>query len=252
MVCRIGARSLEAYHDRELDAAAEARFEAHLGRCAECRVELEALAAEARLFEAYGSRSGREPSPGAWPAIRRAIEDRSAPVLYRGWLGGAAAAVAAAAVLLAGVLVLQRSSPDAPQAPPAGAVAQKPTAAERSAGPLAPAVSMEPRVAEAIPPRMPTRPRTTSPRAVPPAAAIERAEREYVEAIRIAAAAAEARKATLDPVLRSVVETNLEIVDRSIDATRRAYRAHPNDLDLAEYLLSAYSRKLDVLRELGS
>jgi hypothetical protein len=216
MACTIGMRSLEAYHDRELDASASAAFEAHLAGCSECRRDLAALVRELRLYHDYVAGASREPPPRIWNEIRMRLDERHGSARWLGWRGAAVAACAAMAV---GSLVL---------------IQHARLSEERS-------VRAIPRAPES---------RVEQP--VPPSAAIQRAERDYVEAIRLVSAGAEARKAALDPATRRVVERNLEIVDRTIDASRRAYRENPNDLDLAEYLLSAYSRKLEVLRDLAS
>jgi hypothetical protein len=42
----------------------------------------------------------------------------------------------------------------------------------------------------------------------------------------------------------------LASVDRTIAGTRKAVRQHPDDPVAVQYMLSAYSRKVDVLREM--
>ena len=82
--------------------------------------------------------------------------------------------------------------------------------------------------------------------------AIRRAEGEYQEAIRILTALAEERKASLKPELVRELNQNLHAIDQAIASTRKAYQAHPNDPELALYMLWAYARKVELLQDLVS
>jgi len=82
--------------------------------------------------------------------------------------------------------------------------------------------------------------------------AIHRAEREYQEAIRILTALAEERKASLEPELVKELDQNLRVIDQAIASTRKACEAHPNDPELALYMLWAYARKVELLQDLLS
>lgn len=80
---------------------------------------------------------------------------------------------------------------------------------------------------------------------------IQRAERDYVDAIKVLSAAVNKRKSTLDPRLVAAFEKNLAIVDRAIAQTRKAYETHPGDPEIAQYMLLAYANKVDLMRELA-
>jgi len=82
--------------------------------------------------------------------------------------------------------------------------------------------------------------------------AIHRAEGEYQEAIRILTALAEERKASLEPELVKELDQNLRVIDQAIASTRKACEAHPNDPELALYMLWAYARKVELLQDLLS
>jgi hypothetical protein len=79
---------------------------------------------------------------------------------------------------------------------------------------------------------------------------IQRAEREYIDAIRVLSDILEKQKKSMDPRVVAEVEINLKIIDESIAATRQAYHEHPTDPELAHYMLSAYSKKVEILQEL--
>lgn len=79
---------------------------------------------------------------------------------------------------------------------------------------------------------------------------IQRAERDYVDAIKVLSTAVNKRKSTLDPRLVAAFEKNLTIVDRTIAQTRKASRDHPGDPEIAQYMLLAYAKKVELLREL--
>ncbi|NWG14318.1 MAG: hypothetical protein HXY20_12380 [Acidobacteria bacterium] len=81
---------------------------------------------------------------------------------------------------------------------------------------------------------------------------IARAEREYLEAIRLLSGIVEKRKPSLDPELVAELERNLKAIDENIAATRQAFREHPSDPELALYMLAAYAKKVEILQEIAS
>jgi hypothetical protein len=81
--------------------------------------------------------------------------------------------------------------------------------------------------------------------------AIQRAEREYVEAIRVLNNIVERHKASLDPKLATELERNLKAIDEAIASTQKAYHDHPTDPELAQYMLAAYQKKVELLQELA-
>ena len=81
---------------------------------------------------------------------------------------------------------------------------------------------------------------------------IQHAEQEYLDAIRVLSAIVDKRKASLEPSLLAEMEANLRAIDESIAATRKAYQAHPSDPELAQFMLAAYSRKVELLLDLAS
>ena len=79
---------------------------------------------------------------------------------------------------------------------------------------------------------------------------IRQAEQKYVAAIKILSRDATRRRSQLDTEMAARFERTLTTIDRTIADTRRAAREHPGDPVAAQYMLAAYSRKVDVLREM--
>jgi hypothetical protein len=51
----------------------------------------------------------------------------------------------------------------------------------------------------------------------------------------------------LRPTLRAEYERNLQVVDEAIAQTRVVAQRNPNDKDAADFLLSAYQSKVDLM-----
>ena len=60
----------------------------------------------------------------------------------------------------------------------------------------------------------------------------------------------ERRRSRLDAPTLARLEQSLHVADRSIADTRKVVRQHPADPVAVQYMLNAYSRKVDVLREM--
>ncbi len=93
--------------------------------------------------------------------------------------------------------------------------------------------------------------RMTSHRDKPEAAPADKflpGEQSYLNAIASLSATVEADGgATLSPAARAEYKRNLDVVDQAIAETRREARRNPRDGDAAEFLLSAYQSKVDLL-----
>ena len=76
------------------------------------------------------------------------------------------------------------------------------------------------------------------------------AERKYLTAISLLTRDAERRRSSLDPEELARFDQALAAVDRTIAGTRVAVRAHPDDPVAVQYMLAAYARKVDVLRQM--
>jgi hypothetical protein len=79
---------------------------------------------------------------------------------------------------------------------------------------------------------------------------VREAEQKYVAAIAMLSRDVNRRRSRLDAETIARFERTLSAVDRNIADTRRAARRHPNDPVAAQYMLTAYAKKVDVLREM--
>ncbi|MDT5062286.1 MAG: hypothetical protein QOH63_2745 [Acidobacteriota bacterium] len=80
---------------------------------------------------------------------------------------------------------------------------------------------------------------------------VREAEQKYVAAITMLSRDVSRRRSRLDPEMAARFERTLAAVERTISDTRRAVRQHPGDPVAAQYMLTAYARKVDVLREMA-
>jgi len=99
----------------------------------------------------------------------------------------------------------------------------------------------------------PSRPPRLSPKPAPLTAeqAVREAEQKYVAAIAILSRDVNKHRSELDPAIAAKFEATLASIDFTIRETKRAVREHPGDPVAAQYMLAAYSEKLDVLREMA-
>ncbi|HEV7375336.1 MAG TPA: zf-HC2 domain-containing protein [Pyrinomonadaceae bacterium] len=81
---------------------------------------------------------------------------------------------------------------------------------------------------------------------------VREAEQKYVAAIAMLSRDVNSRRSRLDPKMAARFEQTLAAVERTISDTRRAVREHPGDPVAAQYMLTAYAKKVDVLREMAS
>lgn len=79
---------------------------------------------------------------------------------------------------------------------------------------------------------------------------VREAEQKYVAAIAMLSRDVNRRRSQLDPGTAARFEQTLAAVDRTIADTRRAARKHPGDPVAAQYMLTAYAKKVEVLREI--
>lgn len=79
---------------------------------------------------------------------------------------------------------------------------------------------------------------------------VREAEQKYVAAIAMLSRDVNRRRSRLDPAMSARFAQTLAAVDRTIADTRRAARQHPGDPVAAQYMLTAYAKKVEVLREI--
>ena len=81
---------------------------------------------------------------------------------------------------------------------------------------------------------------------------VREAEQRYVAAIKILERDVKTRRQRLDPDTRARFEETLASIDRTIAETRKSARQHGNDPVAVQYMLSAYAKKVEVMREMAA
>jgi hypothetical protein len=80
---------------------------------------------------------------------------------------------------------------------------------------------------------------------------VAEAEQRYIAAISLLQKDVAKKRTSLDPQTVARFDESLAAVDRSIAETRRAVKEHAGDPIAAQYMLSAYAKKVEVLREMA-
>jgi len=83
-----------------------------------------------------------------------------------------------------------------------------------------------------------------------PSQLVRDAEKNYLSAIAMLTRDVAQRPSQLDSETRAKLDGALASIDRTISATRRAVKKNPNDPLAVQYMLTAYARKVDVLKEM--
>lgn len=266
---------IEDYVDGSLDDRAAARVSSHTASCAECASFHLELIREQEVYARYNR--DVELTPMLWASIAERIkQDRvekpqGLMARLREQLQGAFAAPrlspALAAVLViiaigATVFVMSRlnsrerqliaagnsnkavetspgSAPTpAPDNPPAGKDLASNTATEHTASAkqktTAPGLKQPQRAASQL----------------TPAQLVREAEYKYLTAIAMLSRDVNSKRSQLDPMMLARFDASLAEIDRTIKETRQVVRSNPEDPIALQYLLAAYSKKVDVLREM--
>lgn len=277
MNCETCQTELEDLLYGELNVARTAALTEHLSGCNDCRARQATLEHEQNLFAQYYEQNALEPSDEMWTAIHARIKDNGAPAApaptdWKAKLQGFFLPLLAPAMLrqagLAALLVLVSVGVTAlyfsRRNEEKQAVAVNPSPSPRATLSATP----EP---TAPPPQATPRPLASGkslalqvPKAErKPAAAqplnenelltqqIAKAAREYQGAIRLLERTIAKRKTELDEGTIQQFEGSLALIDASIAASRQALQAHPNDPTAARYLLTAYSKKVELMQEIA-
>jgi hypothetical protein len=98
-----------------------------------------------------------------------------------------------------------------------------------------------------------TNPRTTAVSStLTPAQLVREAEQKYLTAIAMLSRDVNGKRSQLDPIMLARFDSALGDIDRTIRDTRRVVRENPEDPIALQYLLAAYSKKVDVLRGMSA
>jgi hypothetical protein len=281
MKCEEFQALIEEYVDGALDQRAAGTLTAHMNACAACSRFREELVREQELYSKY--ERDVEVSPALWSSIEAQIKQDGVArpagfgSRFREWMNGGLAAprlspafAAALVVFAIGLTVAVMSylnsqsrtlvasgnknasvaNPGAPNddrtAPaPAPAPAANPREAVANGGSVAGEKPDQAKVNVAVP-----RKNLASTAASTPEQLVREAEQKYVTAIAMLTRDVNRRRSQLDPMMLARLDAALGGIDRTIRDTRRVVRKNPEDPIALQYLLAAYSKKVDVLREM--
>jgi hypothetical protein len=81
---------------------------------------------------------------------------------------------------------------------------------------------------------------------------VREAESKYLAAIRMLSEDVRRKRTRLDPQVAARFDETLAAIDRSIAETRRTVFRQRNDPVAVQYMLSAYARKVEVMREMAA
>ena len=81
---------------------------------------------------------------------------------------------------------------------------------------------------------------------------VNEAEQKYLAAIAMLSRNAARKRSQIDPVTLEKLDHAIAAINRTIAGTRKAVREHPDDPIAVQYMLTAYARKVDVLREMAA
>lgn len=280
MKCEECQPFLEEYIDGELDMKLAAQVSAHASNCPDCSKAYEELKQEQALYAHY--QRDIEVTPALWAGVEARIrQEKAAPTpggfaIWRERLAGLFAAprfspaFAAGLVLLAiGVTVFvmsvmnsrnnnqpvattrtaQDGSPDNANKPVEtipeskreelagdGKDADRKAPVEKENKP-----AVQKQLLAKAPPKQ----------AADPTQLIREAEQKYLAAISILSRDFNRHRSQIDPTVLARFDNALADINRTIKETRRVVHEHPDDPVALQYLLSAYAKKVDALRDMA-
>jgi len=279
MKCEECQQFLEEYIDGELEMKLAAQVSAHASSCSDCSKAYEELKQELEVYAHY--QRDVEVTPALWAGVEARIRQEKA-ALRPGGLAGLrerlaalfatprfSPALAAALVLLAiGLTVVVMSvmnsrnnnQPLATDRPPQESTS--PNNANKPVEPPAPkpdekrvelAGTDKPATVEKEnkPAHKKQLVANAPPKQADPAQLVREAEQKYLAAISILSRDVNRRRSQIDPTVLARFDSALSDIDRTIKETRRIVREHPDDPVALQYLLSAYAKKVDTLRDMA-
>lgn len=287
MNCRDCLSLIELYFDAALDERTAALVTAHMAHCPACSGEYTKLQDEQDLYLRYECEAPEVVTSVIWEGVRARLRSdvRAAPSTLFGRLQRRLAAVSgrlaapifsptattAAAMIFAVGLTLalmnytarhegavpptDEVTPSAPSDTPSRNKAQiVGHVAAPDAGPKRPPLNEKNGGQDRVKPARGGRAGRVTGRASAaraPDELVREAEQKYLAAIAILARDVKVRGARLPPEIATSFGRTLASVDQVIADTRRAVRQHPRDPVAAQYMLTAYAKKVEVLREIA-
>ena len=207
---------LSDYIDDELAPDERAALEAHLATCGDCSTTLDELRA---VVARAGVLVPRPPEADLWPGIAPRLESTGTVMPFQPRTIGRRFSFTMPQLVAAGLALMVMSGGGVWVLQHGGRATDTPSVAASETAPadanLAPAALADPRYDAAI-------------------ADLEQALR--------------AGHADLDPGTITIIEANLDAIDKAIDQSRRALAADPANVYLNNHLADSRQRKLALLR----
>lgn len=292
MKCEECLNVIEEYSDLELDEPEALSVRAHIAACEACSRQLDMLSAERNLYALYRRDLEVTPALWNGIAARIQATKVEQPVSLGSRLRESFAAlfgtprlspaltfalVVLAVGATAGLMKYMQPEPQVALNPPvaqkgtetAGAAKERASAADpgEDKSPEAESADEQPAARKNVYGDKPAQvlavlDRTETRRAAPrpelymdgesPDQLVREAEQKYMAAITMLARDAKRRRTLLEPDVRARFEQTLTTVDQTIAETRRAARRQPNDPVAVQYMLAAYAKKVEVLKEMAT
>lgn len=271
---------IEDYADGALDHKAALRVTSHTATCAECASFYQEMSREQEVYARY--QRDVEVTPVLWSSIEtrinreRAAQPEGLISRLREQLAGVfsaprlSPAFAAALVIVAigtTVFVMSRLNSRGPERMASSnrnASVKSPDASNQNTGVPVPASNtpegakdntlaanaeiVAPNTVKAAAPAVNPGNRQTA--TLTPSQLVRDAEQKYLTAIAMLSRDVNRRRSQLDPMMLARFDASLSEIDRTIKETRHEVRENPEDPIALQYLLAAYSKKVDVLREM--
>lgn len=269
---------VQEYFDGELDQPTARVVLAHLENCSSCGALLEQLSSEHRTYQRYDrelevsqalwvktrAQLARESCRQELTPFRRSKIEFSRLLSLRFSMAASAALVALAIIVTVAVMKYLNTPP-----PPQIALSSEPPAATnrpteetkvitepvKSTGAVG--RDKESEIKRSMGPGTVLARRSSSTardarEAKTPVQLVREAEKKYLTAIALLTRDAQQRQSQFDPEARGKLDEALAAIDRTILSTRKAVQRNPNDPLAVQYMLAAYGKKVDVLKEMGS
>lgn len=266
MKCKDCLELIEIFFDGELDRQNADSVSAHIAQCSSCADVYESLKDEQELY--LNTASEVEVSPFFWAKVNERIEaEKTVSPLQRfaasfsffklpklQTVSFAALCLFIVAISISAILLFTDSEKTIPSGDVAKAIEAKfeisnaPIQNKDTVKESAPLIKKQPKIIKAS---LVSRKNVETESSTSEGIATK-AEKTYLEAIALLSRDISKRRNRLDPETEEQFKKTLAVVDRTIKNTRQAVRENPDDPVAVQYMLSAYSQKVDVLRGLIS
>lgn len=281
MKCAECQALVQEYFDGELDQRAAGAVSVHLESCSSCSTELEQLAFEQRAYQSYDREL--DVSPALWIKVRERLAEedngRTLTLFGRSQIAfskllslrfpvATAVAVAFFAIVVTvGVmkhlnkqeapkqLALSSETPPGEERQPERLNVSEPANSNGPEGSIRGPRKKRGVVAGLRAETVRGKSSLVSGNAREPKTPVQfvrEAEQKYLSAIALLTRDAEQRPSRLDSETRAKLNGALVAVNRTILSTRKAVQRNPNDPLAVQYMLSAYEKKVDVLKGMSS